>query len=85
VCPQTSYSFSCIYCSVYSCCYATIARRNLRCLVTTGKHANNTRPIARQLLGKSVPAVTDTHATVEVLLDYNNGNAVFYVIRADML
>jgi hypothetical protein len=27
----------------------------------------------------------DTHATVEELLDYNNGNGVFYVVRAEML
>jgi hypothetical protein len=35
--------------------------------------------------GKRVPAATNTHATVEVLLDYNNGNGVFYVVRAEML
>jgi hypothetical protein len=73
------------YCSVYSCCYATIARRNMRCLVTAGKHVNNTRAIARQLLGKRVPAATDIHTTVEVLLDYNNGNSVFCVVRAEIL
>jgi hypothetical protein len=49
----------------------------MRCLLTAGKHVNNTRAIARQLLGKRVPAATDTHATVEVLLDYNNGNGFF--------
>jgi hypothetical protein len=48
-----------------------------RCLITAGKHVNNTRAIARQLLGKRVPA-----ATVEVLLDYNSGNGVFYTVRA---
>jgi hypothetical protein len=26
-----------------------------------------------------------TPATVEVLLDYNNGNGVFYVVHAEML
>jgi hypothetical protein len=26
-----------IYCTLYSCCYATTARRNMRCLVTAGK------------------------------------------------
>jgi hypothetical protein len=57
----------------------------MRCLVTAGKHVNNTRAVARQLLGKRVPAAMDTHATVEVLLDYNNGNGVFYVVRAEML
>jgi hypothetical protein len=62
------------YCSVYSCCYATIARTKIRCLVTLGKHVKNTRAVARQLLGERVPEATDTHATVEVLLDYNNGN-----------
>jgi hypothetical protein len=54
-------------------------------LVTAGKHFNNTGAIARQLLGKWVLAATDTHATVEVLLGYNNGNGVFYVVRAEML
>jgi hypothetical protein len=57
----------------------------MRCLVTAGKHVNNTRAIARQPLGKRVPAATDTHATVEVLLEYNSGNGVFYVVRAEML
>jgi hypothetical protein len=49
-----------------------------RCLVTAGKHGNNTRAIARQLLGKRVPEAMDENATVEVLLDCNNGNAVFF-------
>jgi hypothetical protein len=66
-----------IYFSMYICCYATIARRNIRCLVTAGKHVNNTRAIARQLLGKRVPTETDKHAKVEVLLDYNNVNWCF--------
>jgi hypothetical protein len=57
----------------------------MRCLVTAGKHVNNTRAIARQLLDKRVPAATDTQATVEVLLDYKNGKGVFYVVRAEML
>jgi hypothetical protein len=57
----------------------------MHCLVTAGKHVNNTRAIARQLLGKRVPAVTATHATVEVLLDYNNENGVFCVDRAEIL
>jgi hypothetical protein len=56
----------------------------MRCLVTAGKHVNNTRAIARQLLGKRVSATKDTHATVEVLFDYNTGNGVFYVVRAEM-
>jgi hypothetical protein len=57
----------------------------MRCLVTADKDVNNTRPIARQLLGKWVPAATDMHAMVEVLLDYNNVNCVFYVVSAEML
>jgi hypothetical protein len=40
-------------------------RDNDCCLVTAGKHNNNIRAVARQLLGKRVPA-----ATVEVLSDY---------------
>jgi hypothetical protein len=55
------------------------------CLVTAGKHVSNTRSIARQLLGKWVPMAMDTHATVKVLLGYNNGNGVSYVVRAEML
>jgi hypothetical protein len=47
-----------------------IARRNMRCLVTAVKHVNNTRAIARQLLGERVPA-----ATVEVLLGYKDENS----------
>jgi hypothetical protein len=58
----------------------------MRYLVTADKHVNNTQAIVRQLLGKRIPAATDTHATVRVLLfDYNNGNRVFYVVRAEML
>jgi hypothetical protein len=50
--------------------------------VTAGKHVNNTRVTARQLLCKRVLEATDTHATVKVLLDYNNGNGFSYVVRA---
>jgi hypothetical protein len=57
----------------------------MRCLVKVGKHVNNTRAIARQLLCKRVPAVTNTHVTVEILLDYKNENCVSYVVRAEML
>jgi hypothetical protein len=32
-----------------------------------------------------VPVATDTHATVKVLLDYNNEKGVFYVVHAEML
>jgi hypothetical protein len=74
-----------IYCNVYSCCYATTARRNTRCIVTAAKHVNNIQAIARQMFGKRVPAAANTHVTVEVLLDYNNGNGVFYVVRAEKL
>jgi hypothetical protein len=52
---------------------------------TAGKHINNTRPIDRKVLSKRVPATKDTHATVEVLLEYNNEHCVFYVVRAEML
>jgi hypothetical protein len=61
-----------------------IAKGNMRCLVTAGKHVNNIRDVARQRLGKRVPAATDTHAAVEVL-EYNSGNSVFYVVRVEML
>jgi hypothetical protein len=37
------------------------------------------------MIGKRVLAATDAHATVEVLLDYNNGNGVLYVVRAEIL
>jgi hypothetical protein len=50
------------------------------CLVMAGKHADNTRAIARQLFGKRFPTTT-----VEVLLVYNTENGVFYVVRAEML
>jgi hypothetical protein len=55
----------------------------MRCLVTAGKH--NTRAIARQLLGKRVPAATNTPVTIEALLDYNNGKGHSYLVRAEML
>jgi sRNA-binding carbon storage regulator CsrA len=41
--------------------------------------------IARQQLSERVPAAKDAHATVEVLLDYNNGNDVFYTVLAEVL
>jgi hypothetical protein len=53
----------------------------MRCFVTAGKHVNDTWAIARQLLGKRVPPATDTHATAELLLDYNNVN----VVRTEVL
>jgi hypothetical protein len=62
----------------------TMARRNIRCLVTAGKHVNNSQAIARELLSKRVPAATDTHGTAEVLLDFNNENVGFYVVRAEI-
>jgi hypothetical protein len=73
------------YYSVYCCCYATFARRNIRCLVTASKHVNNTWAIARQLLGERVPATTDTHETVEVLLGYKDWKSVSHVVGAEML
>jgi hypothetical protein len=57
----------------------------MRCLVTAGKHVNNTWAIARQQLDERVPAATDAPAKVEVLLDCNNGNMVFYVVHAEIL
>jgi hypothetical protein len=57
----------------------------MRCLVTAGKHVKKTQAIARQLLGKRAPAARNMYAMVEVLLDYKNGNGVFYVVRAEML
>jgi hypothetical protein len=54
-------------------------------MVTAGKHFNSIRAIAGQLLSKRVPVATDTHATVGVLLDYNNGTDVFYVVHAEIL
>jgi hypothetical protein len=57
----------------------------MHCLVTASKHVNNTRAITRQLLDKRVTVATNTLATVEVLLDYKNGNGVFYVVRAEVL
>jgi hypothetical protein len=42
------------YCTVYSRCYATIARRIIRCSVAAGKHVNNIRAIARK------PPITTT-------------------------
>jgi hypothetical protein len=57
----------------------------MHCLVTTGKHVNNTRAIARQLLGKRVPTATDMHAAVKVLLDNKNKNGAWYVVHAEML
>jgi hypothetical protein len=54
------------------------------CFVTAGKHVNNTQVVARQRFCKRVPGTTDTHAVIEVL-DYNSGNGVFYVVRAEKL
>jgi hypothetical protein len=44
-----------------------------------------TRAVSRQRLGKDVPAATNTQAKIKILLGYNNGNGVFYVVRAEML
>jgi hypothetical protein len=48
----------------------------MRCLVTAGTHVSNTQAIARQLLCKRVSAAKHTHATVELLLDYDSANGV---------
>jgi lipoprotein signal peptidase len=45
----------------------------MRCLVTADKHVKNIRAIAKQILGKRIPAAMVTHSTVEVVLYYNNG------------
>jgi hypothetical protein len=42
--------------TLYSCCYATIARRNMRCLTTAGKHVNNTRAIDRRVGLTTLPS-----------------------------
>jgi hypothetical protein len=57
----------------------------MRCLVTAGKDVSGSRAIAKQLLGKRCPAATDSHATVEILLDYNSGNGALCVVLAEML
>jgi hypothetical protein len=57
----------------------------MRCLVTAGKHVNNIPAITSQLLSQWVPVGMDMHATVEVLLDYDNGNGVLYEVCAEML
>jgi hypothetical protein len=44
-----------------------------------------TTAVYRQRPCKHVPAATITQATVDVLLGYNNGNGIFYVVRAEML
>jgi hypothetical protein len=49
------------------------------------QQANKQILIPRQQLDKCIPMAMDTHATVEELLDYNNGNGVFYVVHAEML
>jgi hypothetical protein len=71
-----------VYCSVYSCCYAMIARRSMLCLVMAGKHINSTWAIIRQLLCKWVPMATDMPSMVDVLLNYN---VFFYVVRTELL
>jgi hypothetical protein len=40
--------------------------------------------IPRLQLDNHVPETTDAHAREEVLLDYNNGNGVFFVVRAEI-
>jgi uncharacterized Fe-S cluster-containing protein len=56
---------------------ATQRSRGNNCLVTAGKYVDNIRATARQLLGKQVPAATNTNSAIEVLLDCNNENEVF--------
>jgi hypothetical protein len=62
-----------------------IVRKKMGCLVTAGKHINNTLAITRQPLGKEVPVTMNTYAMVKVLLLYNNGIGVFYVVLAEIL
>jgi hypothetical protein len=41
--------------------------------------------VSGQRLGKHVPAAPNMQATIDVLVGYNNGNGIFYVVRAEML
>jgi hypothetical protein len=41
--------------------------------------------IARQRLGKHVPAATETQATIEVLLDCNDEDGVFFWVRPEAI
>jgi hypothetical protein len=44
------YFYFVLYCSLYYCCYATIARRKMCCSVTVGKQLKNIRALAMQPL-----------------------------------
>jgi bacillopeptidase F (M6 metalloprotease family) len=54
-------------------------------LVTACKNVNNSQANARQLLSKWIPMAKDSHKTIKVLVDYNNGKGVFHVVRAKIL
>jgi hypothetical protein len=60
-------------------------RDNGCCLVTACKNVSNTQAKARQVLGKRIPTAMDSHKTIKLLFDYNNGKGVFYVVHAKIL
>jgi hypothetical protein len=59
------------YCSVWYRCYATITRRNMRCLVTDGKHVNNIRANARQ------PPITITEKGLEAVFSVGSAPRLY--------
>jgi hypothetical protein len=72
------------YCGVQTRYWAETSKRT-RSTAVAIQQVDKQTLIPRLRLDKHVTAATDPHAAVEVLLHYNNGNGVFYVVRAEML
>jgi hypothetical protein len=49
------------------------------------KQTNQHTSIARQRLGKQVPAVTNTETIIEALLGYSDGNGVLCWVRPEAI
>jgi hypothetical protein len=58
-------------CSVWYRFYATIARRNMRCLVTTGKHVNSIQAIAKQ------PPITGVDGLLEAVFSVGSAPRLY--------
>jgi hypothetical protein len=58
---------------------------NIMSTAVAMKQTNHQTSIARQRLCEHIPVATNTLATIEVLLGYNDGNDVFCWVRPEAI
>jgi hypothetical protein len=65
----------------YTCIYSNVSISYSYAM--TARWENIT--VSRQQLSQHNPSAIKTHETIELLLNYHNGNGIFYVVRVEML